>query len=242
MSTGAADRKKRIEKHYAEEARRASPIFPRGELVPHEKPDFLLRLGNGTIGLEVTGLCREEPRAEAARLAKIPEKAKARYSRLAGTEPIDVSLGFSRRAASVTFAQLTNSAVEFVYARRKSNGVCSSFRELPEGYRHIGIHAPLEQIDPTGHWYGVRAFDTVVAPKQLLESRIADKNMRLKVYRLAASEVWLLIVNDQFLGPGAVCARPDHLAEWKFSFDFERVLLYAREPGGGGEVFELQRM
>lgn len=36
-------------------------------------------------------------------------------------------------------------------------------------------------------------------------------------------------------------ARPDHLAAWKFSFDFDSVLLFSREPGGGGEVIEIQR-
>ena len=114
MSMLAADRKKRIEKHYVEEARRASTILPGGELVSHENPDFLLRLDNGTLGIEVTELCREEPRAEAARLAKIPEKAKALYGRLAGSEPIDVSLAFSRNAIDLTFKELTNSLVEFV--------------------------------------------------------------------------------------------------------------------------------
>jgi hypothetical protein len=48
-------------------------------------------------------------------------------------------------------------------------------------------------------------------------------------------------VNDQFLGPGEVYARPDHLAQWEFTFDFDKVLLFSREPGGGGEVIEIQR-
>jgi hypothetical protein len=219
----AADRKKRIEKHYAEEARRASPILPSGELVPYENPDFLLRLDNGTLGIEVTELCREEPRAEAGRLAKIHEKAKALYGRLPDSEPINVSLVFSRRAADVAFKQLANSLVEFVYERRKNRGICPA-KDLPEGYCHIGIHAPVEQIDPTGHWYCARAFDTAIAPKELVEFRIAEKNARLADYRLAAAEVWLLIINDQFLGAGQVCVRPDHLAGWKFSFDFENDL------------------
>jgi hypothetical protein len=48
-------------------------------------------------------------------------------------------------------------------------------------------------------------------------------------------------VNDQFLGPGEVYARPDNLAHWKFPFDFDKVLLFSREPGGTGEVIEIQR-
>jgi hypothetical protein len=103
MSRYGPDGKKRLEKHYTEEARRAYPLFPKGELISHERPDFLLRLHDETIGIEVTQLCREGPRAEAGRLGKIPAKAKARYSRLAGAEPINVSLAFSRHAANVSF-------------------------------------------------------------------------------------------------------------------------------------------
>ena len=241
MGMTTADRKKRIEKYYLEEARRASSIFPGGELVSHENPDFLMRLDNGTLGVEVTELCREEPRAEAARLAKIPEEAKALYNRFADSEPVDVSLAFSRYATDLTFKELTNSLVKFVHAHHKSKGTSPS-RDWPRGYCHIGMHAPFEQIDPTGRWHSIRAFHTVIAPKELVESRIAEKNARLVNYRRAATEVWLLIINDQFLGPGEVCTRPDRLAEWKFSFDFEKVLMFAREPGGGGEVLELQQM
>src|SRR5260370_4689477 len=124
MSTQTQTRKKQIETRYFEEARLANEAFPRGELVPHEKPDFLLRMDKGTIGIEVTELCREEPRAESGRLAKIPEKAKACYDRLAESEPIDVSLAFSIHAATLTLEQLTKPLVELVYARRKSKGIC----------------------------------------------------------------------------------------------------------------------
>jgi hypothetical protein len=59
--------------------------------------------------------------------------------------------------------------------------------------------------------------------------------------QLSAPEVWLLIVNDQFLGPGELYVRPDHLEQWKFQFDFDKVLLFSREPGGTGEVIEIRR-
>lgn len=63
------DTKKRIELHYLEGARRASLIFPRSTPVPHEAPDLLLPRTQGILGIEITELCREEPRAEARRLA-----------------------------------------------------------------------------------------------------------------------------------------------------------------------------
>jgi hypothetical protein len=45
----------------------------------------------------------------------------------------------------------------------------------------------------------------------------------------------------RFLGAGEVYARADHVAQWKFAFDFEKVLMFLREPGGSGEVIEVQR-
>jgi hypothetical protein len=41
--------------------------------------------------------------------------------------------------------------------------------------------------------------------------------------------------------PARRAARPDDLAEWKFAFNFDKVLLFSREPDGTGEVIEIQR-
>jgi hypothetical protein len=234
------NRKKRVESHYMDEARRASSIFPSGELIQHERPDFLLQTDGMTIGIEVTELCGQEPRAEAGRLAKVLDKARERYGRLPNAKPVDVIVVFSGQAQNMSFEALTKSLSEFVYVRQDNKGPGFT-GNLPSGYRHIGIHARMGEMNESGRWRGVRAFDTAVAPKQLIESRIAEKNLRLPDYRLSAAEIWLLIVNDQFLGPGEVYARPENLAEWAFVFDFEKVLLFSREPGGNGEVIELRR-
>lgn len=230
------DRKKELETHYLEEARRASAIFPAGKLEPLEKPDFLLHADRGKIGIEVTELCREEPRAEAGRLAKVPEKAKAIYDGRPDVRPVDVNVWFWR-AEPVGFAELRDSLADFVYANRGNVGN-GYYKNLPLGFSHIGIWEPQS---PDGLWQAGRAFDTVVAPRELLENCIAEKNTRVAEYRLSVPEVWLLIVNDQSLGPGEVYARPEHLAAWKFPFDFDKVLLFSREAGGTGEVIEIQR-
>ena len=228
--------KKEIELHYTEEARRASPIFPAGTLVPHERPDFLIDAGHaGILGIEVTELCREEPRAEAGRLSKVPDAAKALYNRLPGSVPVDVSFAFSPRVSAVPFNSLRDSLSDFV--RHHAPG--ESFkRDLPEGFCHIGIHTTLN--DPSGHWHAPRSFNVVPAGKLLLEARIAEKNQRVPDYRGAASSVWLLIINDNFLGPGEVVVRRDELAEWAFTFDFDKVLLFQRQPAGDGHVIPLR--
>jgi hypothetical protein len=169
----------------------------------------------------------------------VPDKARERYSHLANTGPIDVSAAFAPNTENISFNQLKNGLVNFVHANRHDEGAYDwNVCELPKGYCYIAIHPAR---DPIGHWRPFYASDTTLASKELLDSCIARKNLRLRDYRGAAREIWLLIVNDQFLGAGEVYARPDHLAKWKFAFDFERVLLFSRGPGGVGEVIELQR-
>src|SRR3954466_3868093 len=107
--------KKRIESLYMDEARRVSSIFPIGELVPYEKPDFLLRVQGGMLGIEVTELCRQEQRAEGGKLAKVAERAQVRYNQLANIHPVDVSASFAPNIESVGLKRLTDGLADFVY-------------------------------------------------------------------------------------------------------------------------------
>jgi hypothetical protein len=231
-----ASMQKEREKFYLEEACRASAIFPHGDIVSSEKPDFLLHTENKTIGIEITELCREEPRADAAMLTGAVGDAKIIYHQPISARPVEVVASFSMIAERVKRKILAKTLAEFVKAH-----VAGEQPDVPEGYSRIGVHAPLEQIDPTGRWMGLKATNTIVAPEQLLKDSIQKKNKSVVTYRLKTSEVWLLIINDQFLGAGEVYVRPEDLTKWKFQFDFEKVLLFSREAGGGGAVFELQR-
>jgi hypothetical protein len=157
---------------------------------------------------------------------------------LTDSEFIDVSVAFSVQAGKVKFGKLVKSLVEFVRMNQINKG--SVFRNnLPEGYCYISISVPTQ---PLGRWWGAAGFNTVVATKELLESCIAKKNRLEPTYRNSdhnISGVWLLIVNNKFLGAGEVDVCLDHLAEWKFVFNFDKVLLFSRELDGSGEVLEL---
>jgi hypothetical protein len=196
MAKSAESRKKRLETSYLEEARRVSSIFPSGDLIPHEKPDFLLRTDAGTIGIEVTELCRQEPRAEEARLSKVSNMAREGYSRLPNICSIDVSASFAPDTENIGPHQLTNGLVNFVYANRHEMGAYDwNDRQLPEGYCYIALHPARE---PIGNWRTFKAFDTTLAPEELLATCIERKGLRLSHYRVAAREIWLLIVDDRF--------------------------------------------
>src|SRR5436190_23283077 len=87
--------KKEIERIYLDEARKASVIFPDGEPTPHEPLDFLFHSEAGTLGIEITELCEEEPRHEAARLGYVAPKAQRLYGKRPGAMPVSVSPVFS---------------------------------------------------------------------------------------------------------------------------------------------------
>jgi hypothetical protein len=125
-----ASRKKWIEAQYIGEVRRASSIFPIGELAPQENPDFLLRADGGMIGIEVTELCRERQRAEGGRLLKVADKARELYSRMPHSGPIDVSAAFAPDTESVSSRQLTKGLANFVYANRTGNGSSFDWKRL----------------------------------------------------------------------------------------------------------------
>ena len=229
---------KNEEANYVNEAIQVSKIFPSGILESHEKPDFLLLTDNGFIGIELTELCRENPRGEGGKLLKLPETAQKSYSELVGMTPVDVSVGFSLDAVNLKFNQLKKSLVKFVCSNQSNIGQTFN-KNLPTGFCSIGVFPPLE--NHMGVWRGARGFSTVIAPKELIESCISKKNELFHSYHKDISRVWLIIINDQFLGPGEVFARPEDLAKWKFDFNFEKVLLFLREPGGSGQVIELLR-
>jgi len=232
-------RKKRVEWAYVEEARRASSVIPDGNLVAHERPDFLLYADDRTIGIEVTELCRQNPRAEGAMLARVADRARHRYNALAPNDPVQVSASFAPRREEPRLSALVDGLVDFVWSHNAEDK-CFNWNDhdLPEGYCYVAIHPAQEHL---AHWRTFGVFDTTLAPRELVAAQIAEKQARLPDYRNAVPENWLLLVNDRFLGAGEVYVREDQARQWEFAFDFERVFLFLRDPGGTGEVIEIRR-
>ena len=221
------------------EARKASSIFPVGTSVLHENLDFLLHCDHGMIGVEVTELCLERPRAQAGRFAKVAGKAQARHRELPKSRVVDVAASFTPNVEDVGSRQLVTGLADFVLAHQNElGGFDWNDTDLSDGYSYIGIHEPLS---PARRWWIAHGYSMTLAQKQQIDARIRAKNQRLAQYRAAVSEVWLVIINDRFLGAGMVYARLDRLADWQFVYEFDKVLLFLREAGGGGEVIELQR-
>ncbi len=239
------EEKKKLERQLVEEARGLCSLFPAGELTCHEQPDFLLHAAGEVIGIEVTRIGLQEKIQQAERLTRVPPAAKKRFDALVNAPPLDVSVAFGPDASDMRTEQLTKSLVEFVWERRKSRGSHFDVSELPDGYASIDIDDPLPDIDPQGKWRSGSPCSREIASQELLDQVIAGKNRKLPAYRKSTPTVWLLIVSDEFHGPGRgageVYVDPDDLAEWRFEFNFDRIMLFSRGLGGAGQVSQLQR-
>jgi hypothetical protein len=241
------DNQKRVEQIYFNEARHASDIFPKDVMVQWKPfPDF--RSETRGFGIEMTELCRPNERAEGARLSYISPKAKAIYRRLPGAKPVSVSPVLSHEADQMHVNELATSLATFVHSHQDANANLSwhEHRDMPKGFSQIGVFP--RDLEPEGKWRHFRAFNVGSVTKELIDSRIAEKNKRIADYRAELArhhagppEAWLLIVNDLFLGPGEVSVRLEGLARWTFDFAFDKVLLFERQPGGSGKVIELRR-
>jgi hypothetical protein len=75
----------------------------------------------------------------------------------------------------------------------------------------------------------------------LVNGSDVQERMNGGTYRRACDEVWLLIVNDQWIGPGEVHVRAEDVATWAFDFAFDKVLIFIRPLGARSEVVELNR-
>jgi hypothetical protein len=202
-----------------------------------------VQANRGMLGIEITALCNEEPRATAGRLGNVIHASERRYRGAKHPTPIDVVVSFSPRAEEIHSRELMNTLLDVVAVRQRTDVVVpemanGAWQLFERGFLHVGVHDPIHD---GGRWTWMSGFQTTLAPEELLCSCIEGKESRIGEYRRAADEVWLLIVNDLFLGPGEVYARPEDLAQWTFPFSFDKVLVFSRQPGGSGTVFELLR-
>ena len=129
-----ATRRKAIEQTYLDEARRASALFPGGRYEEHECPDFLVQADGGVLGIEITALCNEEPRATAGRLGNVIHGSEGRYRAAKHPTPIDVVVSFSPRAEEIHSRELMNTLLDVVAVRQRTDVVVP---EMANGARQL---------------------------------------------------------------------------------------------------------
>ncbi len=235
--------KKRLERWFIEEARMVCPIIPAGQITESECPDFLIQAESGTLGIEVTQLFQRKaagafsPREVEGFQDKTIRKAEYLYSSSDGI-PVDVVVYFKDEKTRRDPIRMAKSLANFVQRRYgdHEDGIKSyQLPDVPPGIFSIRVARPLD--GNTNVWQRGHGGRTLPLSDDLLTDRIKAKNKVVPRYGEKARRVWLLIVADLF-PPSANFSVPNGITEWKFHFDFDKVLLWSRQDR---RVFELGR-
>ena len=231
--------KKQRELRLIEHTRTLCDWFPEGELHPEEEPDAILATGADRLGIEVAQLHEppikgQYPRRQIEEFhVEVMETAERTWA-TTQARPLDVWVYFGR-ADLQGISATTNNLIEFVKENLPDPGGCNQLEN--------GVHAPFSTVrimDPNpgdgNRWRCYQAGSVPILTAELLADAIARKNHRIDSYRRKADRVWLLLSAPIFPLSSSFSIPPG-FEEWRFAFDFDKVLLYQWERG----VIELRR-
>lgn len=114
---------------------------------------------------------------------------------------------------------------------------CGTYQMLhgvPHGLSVVRIAEPLANRVP--RWRCLDSGETLSVTKEMLSTIIREKNRRVATYRANVDRVWLLIASS-FWQFASSFYLPREINDWRFDFNFEKVLLMSQERG----VVNLQR-
>ncbi len=250
------DDKKARERLLLEGARRISSHIPAGAITDSEQPDFRIHSDGAVIGVEVTELLRRADNGAPSPLEKsrfhrrVRQRAKELYVGSGGA-PVSVRCYFleEERAAVERPKEWTalvnanprdrcermaSSLAEFVQG--KAYGCYSrDRRELPAGFDVIAIN-PSDAYD----WSLVGDAATGTLSENVfahIQARIDDKGEKLHRYRASCAGLPVCLLIASSLEVARSVPIPRSVADWKFRFEFDKVLLYSATDG---EVWDLQ--
>lgn len=203
------DCKKRREETYLRRFRENFVGFPKGTIVPHEHPDFLVDARGGRVGIELTEYHVPEPdegrgspmRAREGTEDKVLQRACEQYQSK-GLPPVVVNVLWHPHQAlgSRRISELAAALANLVQENLPETGQSVTIRRR----RHpTGRSLPQEVASLTvvrrnsiskDSWTSVRAgFVPTITPPDL-QRILLDKEAKVPTYRQDCRYVWLLIV------------------------------------------------
>lgn len=248
-------KQKGAEKRILEAACRVYKNLPTGQIVPFEEPDLKLITASAVLGVEVTRLVRppEENGFEPVKTESFHKEVirlAEQYYRASGLPVPEVGVYFldeqraelenplawrslmdkknGRKAEKL--ARLICDFVQANYPSERDVVTFSRRDQLPVGIEVLTIASPLR-----GNWYSGESGSMGPLTYERLAEIIKTKNDLLPKYRanLPGCPVWLLIYSGPSIAEGVPIPRMDG---WKFTYGFDKVLLYS---GMDNRVFEV---
>lgn len=237
------DTKKELERRALTAAMNAGgQLFPTGEILEGEAPDFRIKSTSGTVGIEVTELL-PLPRnnsfnstlAEESLHQEVVRLAEEDYFRPPDAIPVKATVYFwdverGRNRAR----QMAGELSAFVAAHAQEATPLATFvrlHKLPEGFGTISI---LSGQEPWVAQESVTVtFDGI---HHQFSERIAAKNRLVPQYRLNLPDSPIFLLIYTCAGVSRHVPPSTGTTEWCFGFDFDRVLFYSIMYGTVEEI------
>lgn len=177
-----------------------------GVITNDDKPDFRIRVGGKTIGVEITRLFTspDAPALESTQESIFDQACRnAEHLKL---PPVDVMLFFNLRKAlqKADRCRIADAVVQLVAANIPADGCRADLEHRPGQPPEVD----LIQINPPyrpelGRWRADFAFSTIERNTfAILQKAITKKSTLLRTYLKACDECWLLLVADSFKASG----------------------------------------
>lgn len=236
-----AEQKKRAERYYVEHVQQHYPGYlPVTTPQESEEPDFLFDTPDGVLGLEVMQLFHTAepgmfPELQVAKFHRdVVVRAGEIYAARKLGPPVDVTTYYDRDILLTDLERSADELAAFVAASPfDTTGMTMT---SPKGLSVMSKHEPREAGAPRWQCFGNS--HTPLLTRDFLSAVIAKKNALVANYRRKTPRSWLLLVSS--LGSlASTFAAPRDLPEWRFAFDFDRVLLLVQDPG---EVYDLKHV
>jgi len=211
---------------------------PPAQLEPGEEPDVKVAVPEGHFGIEVTQLHEPPAKGRFSRRevetfhADVMQEAENIYA-ASDEPPVDVLVYFGRPQLR-NVKRTAQHLVDFVQSHPPLDG-CETFSN--------GAYAPFAvvrisegNIGPDCRWRCNEGGIVPILTQELLSEWIDRKNRKLSGYLRNVDRIWLLLASP--IAPfSSSFSVPNGVVNWRFDFDFEKVLLYSWEDG----VIEIQR-
>jgi hypothetical protein len=225
--------KKERERLYLDAFLISSPELVVSEISSSEEPDFLVRMGGRTIGIELTSFFFPQkggvPHAARDRYRDLLQDTLQHEQRVRGLPAMYLSVHLAESADYLTKsgrASLTRLIVDFVAARVPPVGSEISPEPTRELYQAgvSTVHIYRSQEITKAQWTLPYASFIPESKSELIQRIVDEKNANVARYRRNAEEVWLLIVSGT-AGLLSMIDLDNDVSHATYKGDFERLQL-----------------
>lgn len=230
---------KERERQYLEVFRRNYQAFPVGEVVSDESPDFIIKGGKKTVGIEVTQIFKDGPeekkplQGQESLQRQIIDKAKLKLecnNRGIAKGLVSVHFNTNYKLSNRDIGPLSQVLSDLViknFPHHKNGCVLEcdvdNYETFPDQFAMIGI-SRIPKLSKTS-WTRTSTSLVHKCTVDCILEKIATKDKKLKEYRTKCDEIWLLIIAEGF-AHSSTFEVPEQTADYMYKTEFDCVFLY----------------